>query len=123
MKEKELVITLIKELFEMDELHETYKDDNTFYAIDSQKEGNTLTINVTLKENSDKKEFENWVNDLDDDIFNETWETLSEEFGLKDLNEAYNTENYKEVIDKFKSTAKQIAESKILELKSLFDIK
>ena len=112
--EKELINTLLKELFEMEELHEEYQDNDTHFAIDVQKEDeNTLNVKIVLKDNKDKKEFEAWVNDLDDEIFNETWESLSDEFGLKDLNEAYNSDDYIAVIDKFKERAKEVINNKI----------
>ena len=119
MKQEELLKALIKELMGMDELHQEYQDKDTHYVIDSQKKGNTLTINITLKENEDKKKFESWVNGLDDDLFNEVWETLSEENNLNSLNEIYNSENYKEVIDKFKAKTKEIAKKRIKELQKL----
>ena len=103
MKQEELLKLLVKELFGMDTLHQEYQDNDTHFVIDSKKEGNKLTITVTLKENKDKKEFEKWVNQLDDDLFNEVWESLSKEDNLHDLNDLYNSENYKQVINKFKS--------------------
>lgn len=112
--EKELINTLLEELFGMEELHEEYQDNDTHFAIDVQKEDeNTLNVKIVLKDNKDKKEFEAWVNDLDDEIFNETWESLSDEFGLKDLNEAYNSDDYIAVIDKFKERAKEVINNKI----------
>ena len=121
MKELNLA-SLIKELFQMDEMHQEYTDNDMSFCIDSEKkDDSTLVFTIKLKENKDKKEFEKWVNDLDDDLFNETWEALSEKYGLKDLNEAYNTDNYKAVINEFKSTAKQIAQNRIKRLTSLFN--
>lgn len=109
---QELITQLVKELFDsVEELHNEYKDNDIQYVIDATKEGNTLSIEITLE--TDKKEFEQWIDQLDDDIFTETWETLSEEDNLHDLNELYNSENYHEVIDKFKSKAKEIIEDKI----------
>ena len=121
MKQEELFKTLIKELFEMDNVHHEYTDNNSSYVIDSQKEGNTLTIKVQLKENKDKKEFEKWIDTMDDDLFNEVWETLSEEDNLHSLNEIYNSDNYKEVISKFKNKTKEIASRKIKELQKLLN--
>ena len=113
--------SLVKGLFKMDSMHEEYIDNDLSFSIDSQKKDeNTLVITVSL--NKDKKNFENWVNELDDDVFNETWEALSESYGLKDLNEAYNGENYKEVIKAFKSEAKLIAQNKVNKLKKLFNL-
>ena len=120
MKQEELLKTLIKELFTTNELHQEYQDNDTHFVIDSQKEGDTLTIKVQLiEENKDKKEFEKWVNQLDDDIFNEVWEALSEEDKLHSLDEMYNTKDYKKVISKFKNKTKEIATKKIAELQNL----
>lgn len=118
----EMVTALIKELFTVDELHNEYTDNNISYVIDVQKNDNKLTIEISLEENKDKKEFENWVDELDDDIFNETWESLSDEFGLKDLNDAYETDNYQEVIETFKSKAREIAQEKVNMLTKFFDL-
>jgi len=41
--------------------------------------------------------------------------------GLYNLDEAYNSENYKEIIDKVKSKTKEIALRKIEKLQSLFN--
>jgi hypothetical protein len=119
MKQEELLKLLVKELFALNELHQEYQDKDTHFVVDSKKEGNKLTITVTLKENKDKKEFEKWVNQLDDDLFNEVWESLSKEDNLHDLNELYNGENYKQVINKFKARTRQIARGKIEELQKL----
>lgn len=121
MKQEELLKTLIKELFALKELHQEYQDNDTHFVIDSQRKGNTLTINVTLKENKDKKDFERWVNQLDDDIFNEVWESLSKEDQLHTLDEIYNSENYKEVINKFKAKTKEIALNKIKSLQKFIN--
>lgn len=121
MKE-EMMMALIKELFTYNNLHEEYSFNDDSFILDLKKEDdNNITIKVTLKEkdNKDKKEFEKWVNSLDDDIFNETWESLSEEFGLKELNDAYKTENYQQVIDMFKDRATQVITNKINNLKGL----
>jgi len=120
--EKEL-LALIQELLKMDELHEEYTINNTSFAIDTKKEnGNTVVITVSLKDNKDKKEFEAWVNDLDDSLFNEVWESLSEEYGLKTLNDVYEGENYKEIIKLFKNKAKMLAAQKIDYLTKLFNL-
>ena len=119
---EELFKVLIKELFEMEEVHYEYNENNNSYVLDSNKEGDTLTIKVQLKENEDKKEFEQWVDQMDDDIFNETYEALSEEDTLHSLNDIYNSPNYKEVINKFKSKAKEIAQNKVNSLTKLFDL-
>lgn len=121
MKQEELLKALVKELFAMDTLHQEYQDNDTNFVVDSQKKGNTLTINITLKDNKDKKEFERWINKLDNDIFNEVWESLSEQDNLHQLDELYNSDNYKEVITKFKNKTKEVASRKIKELQKLLD--
>ena len=119
MKQEELLKALIKELFAMDTLHQEYQDEDTHFVVDSQKKGNTLTLTITLKDNKDKKEFERWINKLDNDIFNEVWESLSEQDNLHQLDELYNSDNYKEVITKFKNKTREIASRKIKELQKL----
>ena len=109
---------LLKLLFENDELHKEYKDNNIHYVIDSVKEDED-TLHITIKVDNPKKEFEDWVNDLPDDIFQEAYENLSESEGLHKLDEIYSSENYQEVIDKFKSEVKKIANMQIEKLKTL----
>ena len=121
MKQEELLKQVINELFSLDNLHQEYQDNDTHYIVDSQKKDNKLTITITLKENKDKKEFERWVNNMDDSFFNEVWEALSAEDELHSLDELYNSPNYKEVIEKFKNKSKEIATRKIKELQKLLD--
>ena len=120
MKQEELLKTLIEELFGMDNLHHEYTDNNISYVIDSQKEGNTLTIKVSLKENKDKKEFEKWLENVDNDLFSEVLNELEID-GLYNLESIYNSENYKDVIDKVKNKTKKIANRKIKELQKLLN--
>lgn len=112
MKE-DLILALIKEFFSVNELHQEYSNNNIQYVIDSQKKGNTLNIKVELIENKDKVEFEKWLEGIDDDFFAEILDTIHKEDKLLDLNKMYQSENYKEVIDLIKFTAKQIALRKI----------
>lgn len=121
MKQEELLKALVAELMKMDTLHQEYQDNDTHFVIDSKKEGNKLTITVTLKENKDKKEFEKWVDQMDDDLFNEVWESLSKEDNLHDLNDIYNNGNYREVINKFKAKTRELARNKIRELQKLIN--
>ena len=116
MKQEELLKQVINELFSLDNLHQEYQDNDTHYVVDSQKEGNKLTITITLKENKDKKEFEDYISKMPDSLFEEIWESLSEEDNLHSLDEMYNSENYKEVINRFKNKTKVIASNKIKEL-------
>ena len=119
MKQEELLKALIKELFEMNELHQEYQDNDTHFVVDSQKEGNTLIIKVQLLENKDKKEFEKWLEGIDDDLFGEVLDELKEREGLKEIDTLYNSKDYKKVIEKVKSKTKEIAARKIKELEKL----
>lgn len=114
MKQEELLKQLVKQLMEMNELHQEYQDNDTHFVIDSQKNGNILTIKVKMFD--DKKEFEDWVNTINDDFFNEIWETVSRKDNLHSLDEIYNSKDYKKVINTFKQTAKKLASEKIKEL-------
>ncbi len=119
MKQEELIKVLIKELLQMEEVHYEYTENDKTYVLDSEKNGNELNIKVSINENKDKSEFENWANQLDDDIFEEVWQSLSEECNLHDLNELYESDNYKEVIDKFKDMTKRVITNKINNYKKL----
>jgi hypothetical protein len=121
MKQEELLKALVSELMGMDELHQEYQDNDTHFVIDSTREGNTLTIKVQLLENKDKKDFENWLQQVDDDLFQEVLEELAEKDGLSDINSLYNSENYQQVIDKVKTKTKEIANRKIKMLKKLIN--
>ena len=121
MKQEELLKALVSELMGMDELHQEYQDNDTHFVIDSTREGNTLTIKVQLLENKDKKDFENWLQQVDDDLFQDVLEELAEKDGLSDINSLYNSENYQQVIDKVKTKTKEIANRKIKMLKKLIN--
>ena len=117
MKQEEILKALIEELFEMDTLHQEYQDNDSHFVVDSTREGNTLTIKVQLLENKDKKEFENWLQQVDDSLFQEVLEELAEKEGLSDINALYNSEKYQQVIDRVKAKTKEIAARKIRNLK------
>ncbi len=112
------IAPLIEELFNADNAHEEYTDNDISFSIDSKKQDDN-TIVITIKRNTDKAEFEKWVNNLDDNLFEEVWESLSNKFGLKELNSMYEGANYKNVISFFKNEAKNITQNKINELQSL----
>jgi hypothetical protein len=119
MKQEELLKALIKELMELDELHNEYQDNDSHFVIDSTKEGNTLTIKVQLLDNKDKKEFENWLKLVDDDLFAEVLQELSEKEGISDIEALYKSADYKKAIDKVKAKTKEIAARKVKALKRL----
>lgn len=109
---------LIEELFKMDELHQEYQDENSSYVIDVQKQGNKLNITITLNENEDKKNFEKYLENVDDNLFQEALECLENE-DIKNLEEMYCSEHYPIVIEKVTSKIKELANKKIEDLKKL----
>ena len=113
MKQEEILKTLVKELFALDTMHQEYQDNDTHFIVDSNKEGDTLTVKITLKENKDKQEFEKWLENVDDDLFQEVLESFGDAF---DMEKEYNSPNYKKVIYEVKSRARDIAAKKIKEL-------
>ena len=119
MKQEEIFKALIKELFEANTTHQEYQDNDTHFVVDSERKGNTLTIKVQLLENEDKKNFEAWLQHVDDDLFSEVLDELREREGLADLQALYNSEDYKKVIDRVTSKTKEIAARKIKSLKKL----
>ena len=120
MKQEELMKSLIKELFALNTTHQEYQDNDTHFVVDSQKNGNTLTIKVQLLENKDKKDFEKWLeNNVDDELFSEVLEELAKKEGLTDIEALYNSKNYKKVIDRVKSKTKEIVARKVRELQNL----
>lgn len=120
MKQEELMKSLIKELFELDTTHQEYQDNDIHFVVDSQKNGNTLTIKVQLLENKDKKEFEKWLeNNVDDELFSEVLEELAKKEGLTDIEALYNSKDYKKVINKVKSKTKEIVARKVREFQNL----
>ena len=118
MKEKNL-IALIKELYQTDELHTEYQDNDIQFVIDSQKDGNKLVFTVEVKDNEDKKQFESWVDTMPDELFKEVWESLYEIDPT--LAKVYEGKNYKQVISKFKDKTKEVVNNKIHELQKLID--
>lgn len=113
---------ILEKLFQQEELHEEIVDNNIKYVIDVEKgTDNEINIKVTKEQvsNEDKKQFEAWVNQLDGDLFTEIWESLSEDYGLYDLNKLYESENYKKVIDLFKERTQKILSQKIEKLTKL----
>ena len=89
------------------------EENGTKFTLDINKTSdNEINIKIT-RSNSDKKEFEKWANDIDDDLFTEAWESLSKDFNLKDLNDVYDSDDYHQVINIFKDRVKTLAQNKI----------
>ncbi len=118
MKQEEIMKALIDELFKLDTLHQEYQDNDTQFAIDSQKNGNKLIITITRNENEDKKNFEKWLEKVDSDVFEEVLEELGDAF---DLSKIYNSPNYKEVINKVQNKTKEVAARRIKKLQTLLN--
>ena len=116
MKQEEILKALVKELFALDTMHQEYQDNDTQYIVDSQREGDTLTVRITYKENKDKQEFEKWLENVDDDLFQEVLESFGDAF---DMEKEYNSPNYMKVISEVKNRAKDIAAKKIKELQKV----
>lgn len=113
---------ILEKLFQQEELHEEIVDNNIKYVIDVEKgTDNEINITVTKEQvsNKDKEQFEAWVNQLDDNLFSEIWESLSEDYGLYDLNKCYESEDYQKVIDLFKERTQKILSQKIEKLTKL----
>lgn len=113
---------ILEKLFQQEELHEEIVDNNIKYVIDVEKgTDNEINITVTKEQvsNKDKEQFEAWVNQLDDNLFSEIWESLSEDYGLYDLNKLYESEDYQKVIDLFKERTQKILSQKIEKLTKL----
>lgn len=113
---------ILEKLFQQEELHEEIVDNNVKYVIDVEKgTDNEINITVTREKvsNKDKEKFEAWVNQLDGDLFTEIWESLSEDYGLYELNKCYESEGYQKVIDLFKERTQKILSQKIEKLTKL----
>ena len=123
MKKEEILKALVAELMGLDELHQEYQDNDTHFVIDSTKEGNTLTIKVQLLDNEDKKEFENWLKLVDDELFSEVLSELAEKEGIMDIEALYKSPDYKKAIDKVKAKTKEIAARKVKALKKTASLK
>lgn len=119
MKQGEILVALIKELMGLDTVHEVFIDNDTQIIVDSQKEGNTLNIKVELKDNTDKKEFEQWLEGIDEDLYFEVLEKINREYNLGDLDELYNSGDYHVAIDTIKKVTKEVINEKVLGLQRL----
>lgn len=115
MNREDLIIMLIKELWNLNTVQHEYQDNNNYYAFISEKDGDTLHITVTVKENKDKEEFEAWVDSLDDDIYLDAIDILEED-GIN-LGELYENRP-EEAMVAMKEAVRVATESKINELKN-----
>ena len=87
------------------------------YEVDLKKDGDVLNIVIERKklENKDKKEFEAWLDTLDDDLFQEALTKARELTGEspQKLDDQYNSENYKDIINLFKNVVSILVKEKI----------
>ena len=93
------------------------------YEVDLKKDGDTLTIVVEKKvlENQEKKEFEQWLDSLEDDMYQEALERVQKLTGIstKQLDEDYNSEDFRRIINLFKKVVSNIASDRITALQKL----
>ena len=87
------------------------------YEVDLKKDGDVLNIVIERKklENKDKKEFEAWLDTLDDDLFQEALTKARELTGEspQKLDDQYNSEQYKDIINLFKNVVSILVKEKI----------
>ena len=115
----EVLNSLIK-AFNYDECQEATTIQNepgVAYEVDLKKDGDVLTIVIEKKNlvNKEKQEFEKWLDSIDDDMFQEALERVHEITGIdaKQLNEDYDSEEFKGIIKLFKDIVPVIAKEKI----------
>lgn len=114
------MINVIKKLFDIDELHQVYQENGNQWVLDATKENDTVNITVKFIGSKDKEQFENWLKNIDDDLFTEVLEELQQE-GLYDLDSLYNSEDYQTVIDKVKQKTKQILQDKVSSINKILE--
>lgn len=121
MENEILIKALVMSLFEVNELHQEYQDNDIHFVVDTQRDGKELTVKITLIEEEDKQEFEKWLEKIDNELFSEVIDEIKKEDSLIDLDSLYNSKDYKKVIDKVKSKTQEVIENRIEELKSLLN--
>lgn len=115
----EVLNSLIK-AFNYDECQEATTIQNepgVAYEVDLKKDGDVLKIVIEKKNlvNKEKQEFEEWLDSIDDDMFQEALERVHEITGIdaKQLDEDYNSKEFKGIIKLFKDIVPVIAKEKI----------
>lgn len=115
----EILNELIK-VFKFDEYQEATTIQNNpdvAYEVDLKKDGDTVTLVIEKKElvNKEKQEFEKWLDTVDDEMFQEALTKVHEITGIdaRQLDEDYNSPEFKGIIKLFKQIVPAIAQEKI----------
>ena len=90
-------------------------------TVDQPDDNHIIVRLEKIEQDNAKKEFENWVDQLDDEIFESVYNALAEEYSLHTLNDMYESENYSEIVKLFKNKAKELVEKKIQELSKILE--
>ena len=115
--EPNLLQAVFQELFGTNDMHEKYEDNGVFFSIDSKKtDDNTMVITLHYKEDDSKKDFEEYVDNLDDEIFTEALEQTKKM--IPNMEVIYESTDWEKVADTFQDNVNAVIENKIKNLKS-----
>jgi hypothetical protein len=125
MKNIDKILELCKEYFNAENLkqNEEVFDGKDAYSLVLEKVGDTINISLTKKENVDQKNFEAFVDSIDDDL----WLSVTENFkkltgtSLHEIEDMLNEGSFKKVLDIIKPAVKQTASDRIAELQKEID--
>lgn len=125
MKNIDTILELCKEYFNAENLkqNEEVFDGKDAYSLVLEKVGDTINISLTKKENVDQKNFEAFVDSIDDDL----WLSVTENFkkltgtSLQEIENMLNEGSFKKVLDIIKPAVKQTALDRIAELQKEID--
>lgn len=125
MKNIDTILELLKEYFNAENLkqNEEVFDGKDAYSLVLEKVGDTINISLTKKENVDQKNFEAFVDSIDDDL----WLSVTENFkkltgtSLHEIEGMLNEGSFKKVLDIIKPAVKQTASDRIAELQKEID--
>ena len=99
-----------------------FYEDGVAYKLDFNKEKDKVTI--VIEKDNNKEQFEKWLTDnVDDDIFQETYENFSKLYhmSMQDINNLY-LNNSDKLISLFKPLVKQTAINKINKLAKQYNV-
>ncbi len=125
MKNIDKILELCKEYFNAENLkqNEEVFDGKDAYSLVLEKVGDTINISLTKKENVDQKNFEAFVDSIDDDLWLSVVENFKELTGtsLPEIEKMLNKGSFKKVLDIIKPAVKQTASDRIAELQKEID--